>query len=271
VLVTRGGTKFGRVFVPGMEGTAAYGIAAVLALKGWRVRGVRGVDMPSNWTSLHPGYGPEAAGAIRDRNRPRVAAFAACLLEGRSCFRSLAPLVIGLALLPISAMYLALGRLFLAKLFFANEDCDLCGICVRHCAFGGVRWKGPGEPRPYWTFHCESCMRCMGYCPRGAVEAGHSLAVALYFLTAIPAGTWILAHAGEALGVPGLAGIAPFARVLDFLYAVLALWLAYGALHALLRFRWARWLLARTTFTHLYRRYHEHGTSLGSLGREEST
>ena len=32
---------------------------------------------------------------------------------------------------------------------------------------------GGSKSRPYWTFACESCMRCMGYCPNKAVEVSH--------------------------------------------------------------------------------------------------
>ena len=40
-IATRAGAKFGRVFTPGLAGTACFIIAFVLALKGYRVRGGR--------------------------------------------------------------------------------------------------------------------------------------------------------------------------------------------------------------------------------------
>ena len=51
-----------------------------------------------------------------------------------------------------------------------------CGLCVENCPNGALRLWGSDPARPYWTYSCESCMRCMGYCPEQAVEAGHSLA-----------------------------------------------------------------------------------------------
>ncbi|MCP3875157.1 MAG: hypothetical protein GY699_18635 [Desulfobacteraceae bacterium] len=43
-----------------------------------------------------------------------------------------------------------------------------------------------GRKRSFWTYHCENCMRCMGYCRKKAVEAGHSWAFLLAFTLAVP-------------------------------------------------------------------------------------
>jgi len=102
VLPTRAGTKFGPVFLPGLEGTAGYLPALILALKGYRVRGVQGLDMPSNWTALHPGFSQKSAEAIIARSRPKALRFANTILSGRPCFGSLIGLLLGLVLLPIS-------------------------------------------------------------------------------------------------------------------------------------------------------------------------
>ena len=47
---------------------------------------------------------------------------------------------------------------------------------------------GGSKSRPYWTFACESCMRCMGYCPNKAVEVSHvSREYSIIALTQLPA------------------------------------------------------------------------------------
>lgn len=43
VVATWAGTKVGPVFLPGLEGTAAYLLAAIMALKGYRIRGATGL------------------------------------------------------------------------------------------------------------------------------------------------------------------------------------------------------------------------------------
>ena len=67
VVATRAGTKVGSVFLPGLEGTATYLIALILASKGYHIRGLLGLDMPSNWTALHPGLHPDPVAAIITR------------------------------------------------------------------------------------------------------------------------------------------------------------------------------------------------------------
>jgi len=80
VLPTRAGTKFGPVFLPGLEGTAGYLPALILALKGYRVRGVRALDMPSNWTALHPALARKAPRRSLPGRDPRLRTW-----QTRSC------------------------------------------------------------------------------------------------------------------------------------------------------------------------------------------
>lgn len=127
--------------------------------------------MPSNWTSLHSGMGPAACDSIVGHSRPLADRFIHRILSGGRYFGSLICLAQGIALAPVSAGYLAVGRFGLAKLFFANLRCDGCGVCATHCPRQAIRMVGREAKRPYWTYDCESCMRCMAYCPRQAVEA----------------------------------------------------------------------------------------------------
>ena len=177
VVATRGGSMIGRLRLPGMEGTACYLIALLLALKGYRVRGTQAFDMPSNWTVLHWGMSEEHVAAILAQAQPKAEAFMARLLSGQRHFSGYLSLAIGLALSRISCMYLLIGRMLLAKLFFANTACNGCGVCARACPVHAIRMFGIRQPRPYWTFTCESCLRCMNYCPNKAVEGGQSWAV----------------------------------------------------------------------------------------------
>ena len=55
------------------------------------------------------------------------------------------------------------------KLMRATKDCNLCGKCVRECRAQNIRIH-KGRVRFGWK--CVMCMRCVMYCPRGAVKAG---------------------------------------------------------------------------------------------------
>lgn len=131
------------------------------------------VDMPSNWYSLHPIQSRASQDAIIGRAGKRVDRFINRILEGKMAWLTAGNFIEfawGTILSLVSLGYLLYGRLFLAKLFFANGDCDGCGVCARYCSVRGITLWGKNNPRPFWNFHCESCMRCAAYCPRNAVR-----------------------------------------------------------------------------------------------------
>jgi hypothetical protein len=106
VVSTCAGSKFGRLFLPGMEGTAGLIVAAILAVLGYRVRGIAGIDMPSNWTAVHPGFSEDSSRAIIERARPKAVLFIDAILEGRRRWGRLVCFLLGIILLPVSAGYL---------------------------------------------------------------------------------------------------------------------------------------------------------------------
>lgn len=124
VVSTRGGSQIGPCRFPGMEGTA-----------------------------LHSGMGQAAYDSIMSHSRPLAARFIDRILSGGRFYGSLICLAQGIALAPVSAGYLAVGRFGLAKLFFSNLRCDGCGVCATNCprqtveasqGFGAVLFKRPG-------------------------------------------------------------------------------------------------------------------------------
>ncbi len=267
VLATRAGTKFGRVNLPGLEGTGLYLVALLLALKGWRVRGVLGLDMPSNWTACHPGFGPAAVADIIGKAQPKADRFFGALLDGRLRFGpgSCIALTLGVLLAPVSLGYLLMGRFYLARLFFATERCTGCGLCARSCPFGVLKMRGT-PPRPYWTWACESCMRCMNFCPERAVEAGHSWGIALFFIAHLPFAAWLCGAFTQVTGLAAPTG--PWTLFWTrYSLQLLALAVAYAGFWWLIRVPLFNRLFAWTTLTHWYRRYHEPGTKLEDFGK----
>jgi len=221
--------------------------------------------MPSNWIAVHPGFSAGTVASIKARARGKVARFSDAILSGGRRFTGWLPLLIGLYFFPISLAYLFLGRLFLAKMFFASDRCTGCGLCAEHCPNHAIEMRDHGgHRRPYWTFRCESCMRCMGYCPTRAVEANYLLGVGTYLLAAaIPTTAllaWLTARA------PALAFLSGTPRlVLETLYALTILSLAYPLFHLLLRVGWINRFFTLITPTHYYRRYHEPEATLKEL------
>lgn len=264
VMPTRGGTRLGPLCIPGMEGTAGWLPALILVLRGYRLRGVTGLDMPANWTAFHWGMRPESIGMITARAEPRARRFAGDILDGKSRIGGFIPLGIGLVLLPLSAAYLLLGRFFLAKLFFADNRCTGCGGCARACPSGAIRMQSAKHQRPSWTFACESCMRCMAFCPEKAIQAGHSWAALLVFLTVF---SGVFALPGYIF--PGISPRSWPGILLGYALIIAALGIAYSVFTALLRIPAVNALFAWTTFTRFWRRYHEPEVTLERLTGEE--
>ena len=265
IVPTRAGTKFGRVFLPGLEGTAGYLLALILALKGYRVRGVMALDMPSNWTEVHPGFAPAAARAIIARAEAKAGRFMETILRGGRRFAGFVPFALGLALAPVSLAFLLYGRFILGKLFYPSTRCTGCGLCARACPAGAIRMCGRRAPRPYWTLRCENCMRCMNFCPERAVEASYPLAVAMHVIlswTAWMTGLQLLTRHWPALS--GLTGRWPLAA-LNYVYFLLVIAASYAVFHLLVRIRAVNRLLTALTLTTYMRRYREPDTTVKDL------
>jgi Pyruvate/2-oxoacid:ferredoxin oxidoreductase delta subunit len=265
VVATRAGSRMGPVYTPGFEGTATLLIALILALKGYRIRGVTGIDMPTNWIAVHPSLRPDTIAGIVARARHKVAAFTGIILSGKRHFASWIVFLLGLLILPVSLGYLLIGRFFLAKLFFASDRCNGCGLCAEYCPNHAIKMRGSGSgSRPYWTLHCESCMRCMAYCPSQAVEASHLLGVGVCLLAdAIPTTAllaWLVSH------VPASAFLSRMPDwLLESVYILGVLGLVYPLFHFVQKIGWANRFFTLATLTHYYRRYHEPETTLKDL------
>jgi len=256
IINTRGGVRLFGVHVPGLSGVAQLLAALVFLLKGYRVVGMRPIDLPSSWISLHPGLREDTVQAIYDRCEAIARRSAHRLLDGRRDLRALFDLPQDLLLGPIALGYYLVGRYFFAKSFIASAACDGCGTCVKQCPVQAV---GLVAGRPFWSHRCESCMRCMNHCPKRAVETAHGFVAGFLFL--FYAAMWALIYPAVrpvASALSDAAVVAPLARfVLETALMLVALFLSYRLLHCGLRFRVIERLTVLTSLTHFrfWRRY----------------
>jgi ferredoxin len=264
VVATRAGSRVGSTYTPGFEGTATLVLALILLLKGYQVRATAGIDMPSNWLAVHPGLAPATVAGIVARAEERTERLMATVLAGERHY-TWTTFLLGLLLLPVSLLYLLIGRHFLARLFFASEQCTECGLCAENCPHGAIELLRRGEGiQPYWTYRCESCMRCIAYCPTEAVEASYVLGAGAYALAAALPLSAVLGWL--AVRLPVLAGLRRAPRwITDRASVFAALALLYPIVTLLLRHRGFNRLYTRAAPTHYYRRYHEPGTRLKNL------
>jgi Pyruvate/2-oxoacid:ferredoxin oxidoreductase delta subunit len=274
VVATRGAIKVGRVVIPGAAGMAVFMATLILALKGYRVRGGLGLDMPANMLNVHWGMQRKNALAIIERGKARHAQFSSALHTGGSFWspRNIlweaawsAGILLWYPVFPIA--YLLVGRVFMAKVNFADDSCKGCGKCSSGCPNEAIVMVGKGKTRrPFWTRHCEVCMRCVAYCDFHAVQSSWAWGVLLlYLLSFVSAG--FVQHAlqvsiGLDLPLHNLAGEVA-AMALMYLGIITLYSLFWGLTHL----RPVRWLLSALNPTRYYRRYHEPDTSRRDLMR----
>lgn len=272
VVITRGGSRpFWIFFLPGLGGSASYIVALILMLKGYRIQGITGVDMPSNWMSLHWGLHRKNQDYIFNRSEKKIRAFSSRIASGKRYLFTLnncSEFIAGCALAPVSFLYLIIGRFGLAKMFYANTRCTGCGLCARECPVSAIIMKGSIHPRPYWTFSCESCMHCMGYCPEKAVESSHPLGAAFYFLFSASGSALLMLTVKKMF--PGISGqLHPaLSLVLDYCFFMAAYFIIYRIFFLMIRIPPVNRLLTGATLTHYYRRYHEPETAIADYHRQ---
>lgn len=271
VVATQGRLQFKKFFIPGLSASATFLIALILAIKGYKVRGVQSINMPSNWMALHSGQKPVNVQRIIDQARKPSELFIGKILSGRRSWFSIlngVELILGLLLLPISFGYMIYGKTGLAKLFFTNRRCTGCGICAEYCPNNAIKMIGGKQKYPFWTFHCESCMRCMAFCPEKAIEIHQPSA---YFISKIALfGMFLIVvqNIRKMTGIDLHFRDSLSWRVMHYLY-YLAVWYLFSKiLFWFSRIPLLNRLLNYTTLTVFYRRYREPDILLSDLKEE---
>ncbi len=180
LLNTRAGSMLFGLHLPGISGIAQWLPMLILWVKGYKIRGLLPLDMPSNWISIHPGFPTRVVNKITQRCMYLCERFTEKILSGKTFYRPMAFIFIplDLFLIPVSLGYLLIGRFFMAKTFIADYKCTNCRICIQNCPVEAIKVK---FGHPYWTIHCESCMRCINLCPERAVQTAHGYVALVVF------------------------------------------------------------------------------------------
>jgi len=266
--IANGGGSFPGFYLPGFSGSANFIISLILLLKGYGIRGFIDIDMPVSWPAFFPSLNKAHAERFLERAEGRVWSFMETIVSGKRHIvsaRNVIEFIFGALLIPVSCMYLIFGRLFFAKLQFANTACNSCGICAGNCPHGAILMKGrEGHKRPYWTFKCESCGRCLSYCPQRAVETGHSMGVLMWYASSLTTSFYLL----DRVLSPELASLLNN-RIISFIiyYALflLTVFACYHAFYYLLKVPLINKFFAFTSGTHWWKRYHEPSTRIRDL------
>lgn len=257
LVATRGMSRPGPLFVIGAELSANMVIAVIMLFKGYRIQGITGIDMPQNWTALFWGLHSKNVKHIHDRAKLKSKKFIQKIISGKKEIFTLNNVImslLGLALLPVSFLYIAVGHFLLAKLMFVNGKCNGCGVCASNCPVNGIFMIGR-KHIPYWKFSCESCMRCINYCPQNAIEASHHLLI-LYILSVYVPLVALLDAVFEKYGFGGIVTIPVVSWSISYAAIIAGAFLVYLLFWLLARIKPFKIIFTYTTLTHYYRRYH---------------
>ncbi len=255
---TRAGMKISRFFIPGLSGVAQILPAAVLWLKRYHVVGMRPVDLPSNWISLHPGLKPKVVNSMVAHWKIKVDNFTGKLLSGEKIYRpALISLPFDLLVVLIAFGYYFTGRFILAKTFYATDLCNDCMLCIKACPTKSLVLK---DNRPYWKITCESCMHCMNFCPQRAIETSHNWLIPLIWISVAFLNPWIASKTMELLAT-FISSMAYLGKtiILMMQWAVMVTFfvITYYLMHYLMHFTFIRKLMRYTSITRFkfWRRY----------------
>lgn len=193
IMNTRAGMKIGKLFVPGLSGIALWLAALVLILKGYKIIGLRSIDLPSNWISLHPGMKENVVQSIFERRKKDVHQFAKTIICGKKSYKAFRDIIQDLLITPISLGYYMVGRFVFAKSFIASHKCTHCNLCIKQCPVNAIKLV---DNRCFWTHKCESCMHCMNICPTRAIETAHGFVIGVAFIFYTIILTWLYSIIG---------------------------------------------------------------------------
>ena len=251
----RAGMKMGKLFTPGISGIAVHLPLIILLLKGYSVAGTMPLDTPSNWISVHPGLKLKVIDSIFRRREKDLRRLWEGISSGKRFFplKYILAIPLDIALVPVSVMYMLFGRLILARSYFSDENCDGCTICAERCPVGAISMK---KGKPYWSYRCESCMRCSNICPKKSVNSSVPIMIMV---------SWVIIKISSYTGplrpfwlwLDGMTGRADWIvnYFVLWIFTLVLCFLIYNIIFLLARLPGISLLISRTTPSHWWRHY----------------
>lgn len=246
---TRAGGKFFKFITPGLSGMGLWTPAILLKLKGFSIVGLRPIDMPSNWISIHPGLPDSWINEIIAYCETKVKKSVSKILNGQNDkIRAIAEIPLDLLLFPITIGYYCFGRFFLAKTFIYDDSCNSCRLCSDNCPSMAIKMK---SDKPFWTHKCESCMRCVNICPSKSVQCSHLLFFLAVIICFLPFATVLSAISSLLLFVD----YDPVNSIINYSIGLALFYLLYFLVFVALRYTLVNKIFKFTSLTHYWKRY----------------
>lgn len=200
----------------GGGGYAGWRAADILQKRGYEVVSVAKLHYPANWTQVNGVFDAETSEKMTVAGDAAAAAWGSALAQGGSPGEGRKSRKTAHDVLMPPA-YGLIGRRFLGKMYYADRDCDGCGLCARTCPAATISLKPGKGATPYWRSNCEGCNRCINVCPKAAIVS--SIPRIAFLIAAIVASSWALIWAYRSLAYRIIAASIPplAAGILDVL------------------------------------------------------
>ncbi len=256
---TRGALKAGPVTIPGIAGFATFLSAMILLLKGFKIKGLFSIDMPSNFINFHWGLNRKNVRKISDKGEEKTLTYLKKIVRGKSVFFTLNNLwelswsLILFYFIPLfPVIYILIARLFMGKIMFANNNCNGCALCEKNCPSRAIIMSTRDNQKiPYWTDACDVCMKCMGTCKKKAIEASHLWLIILIIVTTIPVSKYLFGYFTDSSSLS-----TNTLDYINFLFVYPAILIMYRIFFLLTKYKWVNSLFTTLTLTHYFRRYY---------------
>ena len=197
------GASLGRKGI--LEGDSLYSsvqIGSILRRKGYRIICAQDISLPINWTQVLNPPAPEPSKRIFSSAEPQIRQIAAELSQLRGTIRQRSWLLCFLGA-TMALLYQNIGRRFLGKIYFSDNQCNGCGLCATSCPAQAIHLR---KGRPAWNLDCSSCNRCINICPKQAIQTSAPIVILQLSLNlaALVAAIACAAWPGQALGLNDL-------------------------------------------------------------------
>ncbi len=192
----------------------------MLQRRGYRVFLTGQATFPDNWQQFVPGPEEKKKAELIAGGEQMTLDFARRLLEEKESLYKTAWFNLAWSRL-VGILFAFFGRRFMGKMFYADSDCNSCGLCQTSCPVGAIIMSGRERARPFWKSNCESCNRCINICPRQAIVCSYARILSL--ITAITAGLSLALGLHAAWLKPWMAEALPHSvySILNFLLVVM--------------------------------------------------
>jgi ferredoxin len=218
------GAKRMRAYVLAVDGggggSAAARAVRLLERRGYDVAASGRASYPDNWTQFVEPAAPAERTQRTEAGDAMAESFADAVLSAEPGSRSV-DRRLSVADLIGAFGFGTIGRRAFGRTYYADEDCNACGLCRKHCPAGTILLGEGPRARPFWKTGCEACNACINLCPQKAIitSVGRIVTLSALIVVCCIPGIW----AYFALARPTLASVSAAPTVLFDLLAVCVL------------------------------------------------